>query len=96
MYQRAKIKSSLYNYIIIFLIYIVNMIKYLISPIKIKHAKIYPIVDTKCVYDEESNYSTDCIIQFDTLTNKPLAHYHVKSYVKQPISYYTNIKSKID
>jgi hypothetical protein len=94
MYQKAEIKSSLYNYIIIFLIYIINMTKYIISPRKKKYAKIYPILEPKCVYDEVSNCSTDCIIQFDTLTNKPLAHYYVKSYANQPISYYT--KSKID
>ena len=96
MYQRAEIKSSLYNYIIIFLIYIVNMIKYLISPRKKKYAKIYPILEPQCVYDEESNCSTDCIIQFDSLTNKPSTHYYVKSYVNQPISYYENTKSKND
>jgi len=67
MYQRAKIKYLLYNYIIMFLIYIGNMIKYLISPRKKKYAKIYPIVESKCVYDEESNCSI--------VTNKPFTCY---------------------
>lgn len=84
MYQRAEIKYSLYNYIILFLIYIGNMIKYLVSPRKKKYAKIYPIIEAKYVYDEESYYSSDCINQFDALTNKPFTQY------------YKNTKSKID
>ena len=81
MYQRAEIKSSLYNYLILFLIYIRNMIKYLISPRKKKFTKIHPIIEPKYVYDEESNYSTDCIIQFDNLTNKKMTCHYVKSKI---------------
>lgn len=98
MYQRDGIKYSLYNYLILFLIYIGNMIKYLVSPRKKKIAKIHPILETKYVYvyDEEANYSNNdysinCIIQFDNLTNKPMTCHYVKSYIHHP-----NTKSKID
>lgn len=97
----AEIKYSLYNHIILFLIYIGNMIKYFVTPKKNKIAKIHPILETQCIYDEETNYSNDnyatnCIIQFNSLTNEPLSCYHVKSKVQRQKTYYPYTKNKID
>ena len=95
MYQIVKVKYSIYNYVITFLIYISNIIQYLVSPIKKKYAKIHSILDTQYIYDEEANYynvntMTNCKIEFDTLKDKPITHYYVKTYRRK------NIKCKID
>lgn len=94
MHQIVEVKYSIYNYVISFLIYISNIIQYLVSPIKKKYAKIHSILDTQYIYDEEANYhnvnSTNCQIQFDTLKDEPIIHHYVKTYIKK------NIKSKID
>lgn len=94
MYQIVEAKYSIYNYVITFLIYISNIIEYLISSRKKTYAKIHPILETQYIYDEEANYhnvnSTNCQIEFDTLKDEPITHYYVKTYRRK------NIKCKID
>ena len=48
MCQIDKIMLSIHNYIIKFLIYMSNMIKFIIP--KKKYAKIHPIPENECIY----------------------------------------------
>lgn len=92
MYNRERNKFPVYNYIIIFLIYIRNMIKYYIySEPKKKCAKIRPIIDSSHIYDEENNY-TEYAIDFD-IESKPHVSYYKYSVNKKLI---INKKNKID
>ena len=64
-----EFRFLLYNYVITFIIYIGNIIEYLVSPTK-KYAKIRHMLDVLYIYDEEANYYnvnyTNCKIEFDT------------------------------
>ena len=96
--QKEKIDFSLYNYIIIFLVYIRNIIEYYMNlEPKKKYAKIYPILDSNDIYDEE-NGLTEHIIDFNSQSESFISYYiNNNNFVKQKpqLVNYTS-KSKLD
>ncbi len=89
MYQKNNQNMYFYQYIIVFLIYIGNTIKYYIGldmtkTKKTKLAKIHPAIKYNSVCDEESGIGdSDCVFVFNQNTNKLVGHYYVLSKQKQ-------------
>jgi len=87
MYKNNKQDMYFYEYIIIFLIYIGNIIKYYMGlemTKKTKLAKIYPLIKYNLVCDEESGIGDlNCVFIFNQNTNKLVEHYYAISKPKQ-------------
>ncbi len=87
MYQKNKQNMHFYQYIIVFLIYIGNTIKYYIGleiTKKTKLAKIHPLIKYNTICDEESGIGDlNCVFIFNQNTNKLVEHYHGLSKLKQ-------------
>ena len=87
MYKKNKRDIYFYQYIIIFLIYIGNTIKYYIGleeKKKIKLAKIHPVIQSTTSHDEEIGIGDlDCVFIFNPNTNNLVGQYYMLSKQKQ-------------
>ena len=87
MYKKDKPDMYFYHYIVVFLIYIGNTIKYYIGlemTKKTKLAKIHPLIKYNTISDEETGIGDlNCVFVFNQNTNKLVGHYHGLSKQKQ-------------
>jgi hypothetical protein len=87
MYKNNNQNMYFYQYIIVFLIYIRNAIKYYIGleiTKKTKSTKIHNMIKYNSICDEESGIvDSDCLFVFNKNTNKLVRHYCVLSKQKQ-------------
>lgn len=82
MKYKIKKKSYIYEYLILFLIYVENLIKYYLYGQLYTNSfigKIYPITNNKIVIDEEcGSENIDCVIIFDK-SSGIINQYSIKS-----------------
>lgn len=95
MYQKNKQDKYYHQYIIVFLIYIGNIIKYYMGlemTKKTKLAKIHPYIKYNSICDEESGIGDlDCVFVFNQNKNKLVGHYYVSCKPKQDYTFFGEI-----